>query len=178
MAYIPQQAQPNLDVDGLRRFNEDQYREIARAWTNTDASIAGHTTAIATNTTNIATNAAAISAHEAAWTAYTPTLTAFTGSYISASAAGRYKTIGKTVFIHVTITITTVGTGTYPLVTLPVTPRDYNHTFLYGTERALTGKMVVGRLGGASTILVAYVDNTHLSVNGAIYELTGVYEAA
>jgi len=41
MPFIPQQAQPNLDTDGLRRFNEDQYREIARAWTETDKTIDG-----------------------------------------------------------------------------------------------------------------------------------------
>jgi hypothetical protein len=32
MVYVPQQAPSNLDTDGLRRFLEEQTREIARAW--------------------------------------------------------------------------------------------------------------------------------------------------
>jgi hypothetical protein len=40
MTYTPQQAPAGLDTDGLRKFNEEQLREIARAWTEVEASIA------------------------------------------------------------------------------------------------------------------------------------------
>ncbi len=127
---------------------------------------------------NTATNTTSIAAHEAAWTAYTPTLTASVGTYTSASATGRYKTIGKTVFVNVLITITTVGTGTYPEFTLPVTPRDISEVLFYGSEQATTAKTINGRRFSATTVGVAYYDNSMPAASGAIFRLTGVYEAA
>lgn len=40
MPFTPQQAPANLDTDGLRKFAEEQYREIARAWTEIEAYLA------------------------------------------------------------------------------------------------------------------------------------------
>lgn len=55
-----------------------------------------------------------------AWTSYTPTVTATTGTFTSVSATGAYKTIGRTMFIRFTVTITTIGTAAgRMLVTLP-----------------------------------------------------------
>lgn len=45
-----------------------------------------------------------------AWTAYTPTVTCTSGSLTTSSAAGRWKAIGKTVWLQISIAITTVGT--------------------------------------------------------------------
>lgn len=115
-----------------------------------------------------------------AWSTYTPTLTAGTGSFTSASAAGRYKQLGKTVFCHVTITVTTVGTGLNPKFNVPITPLDYNKVTFIGTERATKGVVVSGA-GLASISLVFVADygngNTELA-NGSIIELFSVYEAA
>jgi hypothetical protein len=39
MPFIPQQAPPNPDTEGLLKHGEDQMREVARAWTEVEASI-------------------------------------------------------------------------------------------------------------------------------------------
>jgi hypothetical protein len=40
MPFVPQQAPPSMDTDGLRKHGEEQFREVARAWTEVEASIA------------------------------------------------------------------------------------------------------------------------------------------
>jgi hypothetical protein len=55
MPFIPQQAPAALDTDGLRKHGEEQFREVARAWTEIEASIAANVAAIAANTTAITT---------------------------------------------------------------------------------------------------------------------------
>ena len=111
-----------------------------------------------------------------AWTAYTPTLTAASGTYTTASAAGRYKTIGKTVFIHVTITITTIGTGTYPKFTLPVSAYDIEQVNLYGFE-SIAARTINGRASAPSSVLVTLYDNSVPVVSGTVCQLAGVYES-
>jgi hypothetical protein len=111
-----------------------------------------------------------------AWVAYTPTLTAASGTYTTSSAAGRYKTIGKTVFIHVTITITTIGTGTYPIFTLPVAAYDIQHVNFYGIE-STAARTVNGRASVPSSVLVTLYDNSVPVVSGTVCQLTGVYES-
>ena len=57
-----------------------------------------------------------------AWSTYTPTIGAQSGAFTSVSAAGRSKTIGKTVFVQITVTVTTVGSAAgYITATLPAT---------------------------------------------------------
>jgi len=60
----------------------------------------------------IAALTAKIDGYESAWTSYTPSLSPDGGTLGSANATGRYKKIGKTVFIQLNIHITTVGTAT------------------------------------------------------------------
>lgn len=142
---------------------------------------ATNTTDIATNTADIATNTSAIAAMQAAWTAYTPTISSTTGTITTASGSGRYLAIGKTVFITVSITVTTNGTGaTAVRATLPVNAKNsLNHT-LVGRENSATGKMLQARiLTGANTVMdVLNYDNTYPGVDGALFNITGVYEAA
>jgi len=47
MPFVPQQAPANLDTDGLRKFTEDQYREIARAWAEVTDNAAALATKVA-----------------------------------------------------------------------------------------------------------------------------------
>ena len=57
---------------------------------------------------------------QTAWTTYTPSVTAGAGTFGSVSATGRYKQIGKTVFVSIDVTITTNGTANnYFIVTAP-----------------------------------------------------------
>ena len=153
--------------------------------TNT-ADIATNTANIATNTTNIATNTTNIGAlqtkttgYEAAWTAYTPTITASSGTFTTTSASGRYKQIGKTVFVSMTITITTVGTASGGVnASLPATAGAGNY-ILSGRSNALSGNMLQGRIASAGTIVtVNNYNNTSAIVAGEVLMLSGVYESA
>ena len=45
------------------------------------------------------------------WTPYTPSLTSGSGSFTTATASGRYRRVGNTLGITVTVTITTNGTA-------------------------------------------------------------------
>jgi len=47
MPYVPQQAPAGLDSDGVRKHGEEQFREIARAWTSVDKSLADNAAALA-----------------------------------------------------------------------------------------------------------------------------------
>lgn len=106
-----------------------------------------------------------------AWTAYTPTVTgggvpgAFAGS-----GTGRYRQIGKTVFVVAEITVTNVGTASYVAATWPVA--------------AASGAIIPGQ-GQASGAAYNWNYNTVLyKYDGTVtpvvqtYILTGCYEAA
>jgi hypothetical protein len=143
-----------------------------------DAAIAANAAAIAANTTNIAANTASVTAHEAAWTAYTPVITTNTGAFTTVSATGKYKVIGKTVFVSIVISIPTVGTGQYPIASLPFAAAASTY-FLPGREGAVTGAMMNGFISpSASTVFVVKYDNNSPSVNGASISVSGVYERA
>lgn len=153
--------------------------------TNT-ADIATNTANIATNTTNIGTNATNISAlqtkttgYEAAWTAYTPTITASSGTFTSVAATGRYLSIGKTIHISVTITITTNGTAAgFVKATLPATVGAGNYV-IAGRGNAASGNMLMGRLLASSTTLDVFnYNNSYPGNNGEVLMLSGVYESA
>lgn len=47
MPFTPQQPPAGLDTDGLRKHGEEQFRDIARAWTEIEAAIAAANAAIA-----------------------------------------------------------------------------------------------------------------------------------
>jgi hypothetical protein len=112
-----------------------------------------------------------------AWTTYTPVITAASGTFTTVSAAGRYKQIGKTVFIFVSVTITTNGTAAgYVVATLPVNSLG-NGNIIAGRESAVAGKMLQAIVGAASMIILNY-DNTYPGGDGCALLMTGVYEAA
>jgi hypothetical protein len=86
---------------------------------------------------------------QASWTDYTPTVTAWSGTFGSVSATGRFKQIGKTVFMEADVNIINAGTATSNImVSLPVAPAAHNYV---GTsyEWWNTGK------GGTAVILPA-----------------------
>ena len=142
---------------------------------------AAPTATAGTNTTQLATTAFVTSAVSTAiptgWTSYTPTITAASGSFTTTSATGAYYKIGNLVFVRVKITITTVGTGTNPVFSLPFTANSSgDRVILAGTETALTGKMLQSRVDqSATTSTVYFYDSTSPSANGAVCVISGVY---
>jgi hypothetical protein len=114
-----------------------------------------------------------------AWTAYGVSVGASSGALGNASATGRYKQIGKTVFVQITINIVNVGTASgFVSATLPVTSGSGTYV-LVGRENAVAGFTVIGLIsaGGGNVSVIRY-DNT--TTIGANYQITmsGVYEAA
>jgi hypothetical protein len=113
-----------------------------------------------------------------AWTAYTPTLSAVSGTFTTASATGRYKTLGKTTFIEIVISITNKGTAASGIeATLPNTAGSGQYA-LTGRESALTGKSVMGLITGGATQVstITYYDYSDPIANGASITVSGVYE--
>jgi hypothetical protein len=125
------------------------------------------------------TTATSIAAYEAAWTAYTPVITASVGTITTKSGAGRHKTIGKTVFVEMALTITTNGTGSGNIIaTLPSTASAFAFV-LAGRENAATGKMLQGIIGvSASSVSVFNYDNTYPAADGYVLIVSGTYEKA
>lgn len=114
----------------------------------------------------------------AAWTAYTPTIGSGTGSITTSSATGRYKQLGKTVFIELKITITTNGTGaTFLTATLPSGMSCIADTFFGGKARAVSGKLVGAAVqASGSSLAIGNYDNTYPAADGEIIVISGVFE--
>jgi hypothetical protein len=115
------------------------------------------------------------------WTSYAPTVTAQSGS-ITATAIGRYQSIGKTLALSITATITATGTGSAGvLVTLPsgiVTSTGY--TYLGGREMAVNGFALVAfaspSVGGSTQLFIHfYNDTSPISINSVLH-ISGILE--
>lgn len=116
-----------------------------------------------------------------AWTAWTPTVTAATGTFTSATGAGRYVQIGKTVHFNVSCTITTIGTGTGCLFTLPVTAQTNAGVIGSAREDATSGNMGTIKLNSSTTqASVSRYDNGNIASggSGSIVRGFGTYEVA
>ncbi len=116
-----------------------------------------------------------------AWTAYTPTITSSGGggTLTSVSASGRSLQAGKLVCIQIAIVITTNGAAAGELrATLPVTPAAHFY-IIAGNDPGLTGFMLQGIIGpSASFVAIVFSDGTYPGADGAVLELSGIYEAA
>jgi hypothetical protein len=111
------------------------------------------------------------------YTAYTPTVTSQTGTITSYTAAGGYYEIGKMVYITVSVTITTAGTGSGGLIiSIPST----NNAVFYGTvsgREQTGGKGVDGIIApSGSTALVFFYDNATPIVTGNSLVISGFYQ--
>lgn len=117
-----------------------------------------------------------------AWTSYTPSVAAGGGAFTTVSATGRYKQIGKTVFLSIIVTITANGTAnTYFTVTAPAAAVGITNNYqgFSCSEAAVTsvlGRAVIGP--GITTIYVQKYDGTYLGGNGYVINIAGCYEAA
>ncbi len=114
-----------------------------------------------------------------AWTSYSPSLTCQSGGPLTvASSTGRYKTLGKTVFVQIAVTITTNGTcATWVNASLPVQVAN-NYYVISGREELISQKMLQGAMSpGSVSVAIINYDNTYPGANGALLIVSGVYEA-
>ena len=111
-----------------------------------------------------------------AWTPYTPTAVCSTsGTITTYTASGRYKTIGKTVFLEVQITITTLGTcqGTLELST-PVAVNATGNIYMLAAENSSTATATPAvAVGNTNTINFPFA----VAPAANIYYAAGVYES-
>jgi hypothetical protein len=115
-----------------------------------------------------------------AWLTYTPVITAIAGAFTSVSATGRYKQIGKVVYVYIKITITTNGTAaTYVLATLPVAAiaAATATPVICGRATSISGKMLQGIIAGTTVSILNY-DGTYPGATGEALVVSGAYEAA
>lgn len=116
-----------------------------------------------------------------AWAAWTPTITPSSGTFTSASAAGRYKQLGKIVFFSCRLTVTTVGSATGAVdLSVPVTAQATGPTFM-GRENASSGNWFLARIFSTSLFRlqgdVTGVIGLPLA-SGYALDFSGSYEAA
>jgi hypothetical protein len=117
-----------------------------------------------------------------AWTNYSPTITAGSGSYTTASANGSYIRVGKLCVLRLYGLITTVGTGTNPVFTLPFTAATTTAggKFIGSVrENAATGLSGTASINSAATTLTIFkYDNGAFAGSGYEYSITISYEVA
>jgi hypothetical protein len=123
-----------------------------------------------------------VAADEAAWSTYTPAVSSGSGSLTSASAIGRYKKIGRTVFFKVQVAIVTNGTSQVSVnFTLPVAPfgSSAERWVFAGREDAVTGAILQAKtVGGSSLVQVFRADNSYPGGDGRLLVIQGTYEIA
>lgn len=115
-----------------------------------------------------------------AWTGYVPVITSGVGTLTTASGTGRYKLLGKTCFITITVNITTNGTGSSTiLATLPagLTANNAGNYILTGRELVVTGLALTSTLqANQSSMTIMKYDNAYPGVNGAVLIVSGTFE--
>jgi hypothetical protein len=114
------------------------------------------------------------------WTAYTPTVGSGTGTITTSSATGRYKKIGKTVFVEMEIVITANGTGaSFVTATLPSGLPCKASTFFGGKATTVSGKLLGASVAATgSTLAIGNYDNSYPAANGEHLVISGVYETS
>lgn len=141
------------------------------------------TPAVGTNTTQVATAAMvqAEIANKRTWTAYTPVLTSSGGTYTTTSVTGKHMVAFGICHVQISITFTTIGTGTGPVISLPFAALAGSlEAQLSARETDLTGKLGVARiLAGLTTARIHAYDNTDLATaDGATIVINGSYPIA
>lgn len=115
---------------------------------------------------------------QTAYSTYTPTLSCFSGTLTTSSATGRSKTLGKTVFVQITITITTVGTCTFIAATLPTAAAAFAYSLPgYVTSGTNNQKFINGRIVASGTTVSPILPDgaTDVTANSVI-AINGSYE--
>lgn len=113
-----------------------------------------------------------------AYISYTPTVTASSGTFTTVSGSGRYKKRGRTVYINIVVTITTVGTAAGAVrVTLPVTGAGVAQ-IVVGRETS-AGNALTGLIGASASLMqILEYDGTTAAASGRTLVMSGTYESA
>lgn len=112
-----------------------------------------------------------------ALTSYSPGVASTVGTITTKSATGKYKQVGKMVFVQIRISITTNGTGSGSIqVDLPVASNASVYT-QSGRATGVSGKQIQGiTVSGAATLAIFNYDNTYPGADGEVIVISGWYE--
>lgn len=116
-----------------------------------------------------------------AWTAYTPTVTAGGGTFTAAAATGKYQVLFGICYFQVTVTVTTKGTGSYPIISLPVGALSGSSQMpIPCRESAKNGKSgsAVIAAGLLTAQLSDYANGDLVTADGSIIYVNGSYPVA
>jgi hypothetical protein len=142
------------------------------------------TAAVGDSDTSIATTAyvQAEIANKRNWTAYTPTITALANTFTSVTAvSGSYMVAFGICHFIAKFTVTTKGTGTNAVVSLPFPAKAGMVDFMLdATERAINGKGGYAYISAALTgaTLIGADGSDLASANGAVLVVSGCYPVA
>lgn len=105
------------------------------------------------------------------------TVAARSGTFTSASGTMRYKRVGNMVHIFFSITITTVGTGSFPEISnLPFSAKSFGAVG-FAREHATTGLMWLGTTEvGNKVLYFTRYDNSTVVASGYNFVGTATYE--
>jgi hypothetical protein len=122
----------------------------------------------------------------AAWTAYTPTVACSSGALTTSTPIGRYKRIGRTVFVQLRIAITTLGScasaiyATVPFAAAATGSGSTNDGWiLAGREDQATGNMLQAKVQQNTNMAYIFTYNNGFpAANSTVLLLSGSYEGA
>lgn len=114
-----------------------------------------------------------------AYKTYVPTLSAVSGAFTTASATGRYRKVGRTVFLNIVVPITDAGTAAAGVrVTLPFTSGPAVQ-IVHGRETQTTGVALHGTISASGALMeILRYDNLTAAASARTLVMTGTYEAA
>jgi carbohydrate esterase-like sialic acid-specific acetylesterase len=136
----------------------------------------GATETASVSTTVSATSSAPLQESAALpWIPYAPVLTCGAGTLTTASATGKYRVLGKTVFFEANISITTNGTCAGAIVaTLP--KPTLNAISVSGVDASASKSLATLANAVTSTVSLFLYDGTYPGVNAHSYFVSGAYE--
>lgn len=120
-------------------------------------------------------------ADKPAWTTFTPNVTANSGTFTTVSATGKYLVVFGICYMHLTITVTTKGTGALPKVSLPFTALAGALNYVMpAAESSINGKLGKATIiSGLATVLCSDYANADLVTgDGAVINICGSYPIA
>lgn len=107
---------------------------------------------------------------------YTPNVTALTGAFTTVQAQGWYTQVGAQILLLLQINIVAVGSGSEPIVSLPIAASQKLKQILPGREDQITGNEMQFIIPPGKNWGVLFTYNNGTSVaSGYKYIVTGTY---
>jgi hypothetical protein len=143
-------------------------------WSTPHVFVAGETVTAATMNTYISNNLTEQFPLGDTWVGYTPTIGAGSGAFTTVAAYGQYMVVGKTMFLHIDVSITTNGTAAGSVTaTLPGGYSTPIAHAIFGRADGVSGKALGGHVL-TSTVTIANYDNTYPGANGEVLRVDAV----